>query len=157
MAIDALYSVLQHLIPLSKMKVLIIFALVISALASIDAAQTPDASNLNEILHQLGLASKSEAVLERDTADEDEDDDGDYVAKAMSDALLSSLVDVDDDSDADDGEGSIMANIMAMNEEDAVAQFKWFKKMWKKVRKSPIIRRVGRLVGRHVRNRVCRG
>lgn len=128
------------------MKVLIIVAVVAATLASIGAA-AQDTSDVDEILRRLGLSSSSkEAVLQQDL---DLDDDDDDVAKAMSDALLSSLVDDDDD----DGEGNIMANIMESDEEEATAQFRFIRRWWRKVRRSPVVR----FVGRYIKRRVCRG
>ncbi len=73
-------------------------------------------------------------------------DEDDPMGTVMSNALLSSLLESDQD-----GEDSIMANIMKSNEEEAEMQFRFIRRLFDRFRNS----RVGQFVGQQLRNRFC--
>ena len=117
-----------------------------------EAAQESTAStniisrDLADALDRLRLPAK-EAALAQDL-DDGLDNDDDDAAKAMTAALLGSIME-----DGDDGEESIMAHIMnSTDEEDASAQFRFLRRIFRRIRRS----RVGRFLGRTVRNYYCR-
>ncbi len=93
----------------------------------------------------LFITLASISALPPDLDDELADED-DPMGTVMSNALLSSLLEGDQD-----GEDSIMANIMKSNEEEAEAQFRFIRRLFTWFRNS----RVGQFVGQQLRNRFC--
>ena len=81
-----------------------------------------------------------------DGLDGDDDNSDEAVAKVMNKALLNSMME-----DEDDGEDSIMANIMNSSEEEASAQFRFLRRLYRRLRRS----RLGRFIRRSVRRKVC--
>ena len=135
------------------MKVLLVVAALFTALASTSDAITSleESTNVADILRKLGMSSSKEVVSNQDLGDgydnDDDDDDNEAVAKVMTTALLNSLVE-----DGEDGENSIMANIMNIDEEEASAQFRFLRRFFRRIRRSPIVR----FIGRAIKNKVCR-
>ncbi len=95
------------------MKILLLVVTVFAVLvASSDAIPAKESSDLDDILRKLGVSSSKEIVSAEqiDSNDDDNDDDDDAIAQVMTNALLSTMMEKDEDGD------SIMANIMNSNE-----------------------------------------
>lgn len=135
------------------MKSSLTVAVLLIIAASINTAMSQDLSpDLTDLLRKLGASSSKEAALAQDLDDglDDDDDDDEAVAKAMTNVLLSSVME-----DGDDGEDSIIANIMNnSNDEEASAQFRFFRRIFKRARRF-VRSRTGRFLGRVIRRRVC--
>ena len=115
-------------------------------LASSNAVSQDENSDIGNILQSLGISSKG--VLAQNLAD-DSDDDDEAVAMIMTNALLSTIME-----EGEDGEGSIMANIMSSNEEEAFAQLRFLRRLTRRIRRSRTLRR---FAGQALRNRLCTG
>lgn len=117
-------------------------------MASVNAAAIQDSSSdIDDILQKLGLStSKTSALMQDSDGDLDDDGDDETFAKAMADDLLGSVME-----DGEDGGDSIMAGMMNGNEDDAMAQFRFFRKIYRRIKRfsrKPWVRRIGRYVKR---------
>ncbi len=122
------------------MKTLLILAILFTIWTRTNAAKSSDVADL---LRELGLPSSKETVLKQDESINDDDDDYDddgALAKVMTNALFSTLME-----EGEDGEDSIMANIMKSDKEQAAAQFGFATRL------------IGRFAGGLLKRRLCRG
>ena len=126
------------------MKALLIVATVFTLTITISAL-SPEEPDVADILSKLGLSSSKSIALKQSLGDQLADDD-DAVATVMSNTLLKSLLESDQD-----GGDSIMATIMKSNEEEAEAQFRFIRNLFTRFRRSPF----GQFVGQQLRNRFC--
>ena len=127
------------------MKTLCFIVVILTVLASTSAVE----SDVDDLLRQLGLSTtaKENAMKQDLDNDYDDDDDDEAIAKVMSTALINSLVD-----DDYDGEDSIMANLMNINnEEEASAQFRFIRRIFRRIKRS----RFGRFVRRYGKRFIC--
>ena len=128
------------------MKALIFVATLYTFLGSISASSLNDKTfGIGNVLNQLKTSSKHHA-FQQDLEDElTGDDDEDIFAKVMTKVILSSVAE-----DGDDGEGSIMADIMSSNEEKAVAHLQLLRGLIRASR-TPL----GQCVTQSLRTRLC--
>ena len=139
------------------MKAVLIIAMLLSIVAlTTNASAMSDTSDLADILHQYGIPSSKVAPLVEDLEDQDEDNDDKALAHVMTNVVISSLLEDDDD----DGAGSLLDAMMQGNENEAIAQFRFFKriakrigKVFNKYRSTPF----GQFVGNKIRSRLCVG
>lgn len=127
------------------MKALLVVATFFTVLAQISATPTRT-SSIADLVHQLSLSSAKNTALEETFGDDENEDE--MVGNVMATALLQSMLDGDED---EDGGNSMMAIMMMENEENAVAQFRLFKKFWNKMKKSHF----GKHAGDYLRKRYC--
>ena len=120
----------------------LIIATLFTILVATQAAPVEESSDVADLLRKLVQPEK--LVMKQDLAAELDDDD-DFVAKVMSNALLSSLL------ESDEGGENLMAAIMNSGEQEATAQFRFIRRLWDRFRNS----RAGKFVGQHLRNRFC--
>ena len=94
-------------------------------------------------------------ALVEDLGDQDEDSDDDALAHVMTNVVISSLLE-----DGDDGEGSLLDAMMQGDENEAVAQFRFIKKVAGRIRRA-VGRfrktRFGKFLGNQIRSRLCVG
>ncbi len=84
------------------MKILLLVATVFAVLvASSDATPAKESPDLDDILHKLGVSSSKEIVsAEQIDSNDDNDDDDDAIAQVMTNALLSTMMEKDEDGDS---------------------------------------------------------
>ena len=106
----------------------IIIPLLFCMLATASASLTDASTNVAGLLRKLALSTSKDTALVQDLDGELDDDelDDDDVAKMMTNAVFSTLME-----DGDDGEGSIMADLMGSDKEAAT---QWFRTAWRVAR-----------------------
>lgn len=109
-------------------------------LAFTNAMPAEKSSDIADILRQL-----TSKTAFKEGQDNDFDYDDDLVANVMTSAMLSSILDGDESGD------SILATMMEGNDNQAVVQLRFIKRLWGKIKKS----KVGKFIGNRLRNRFC--
>lgn len=122
------------------MKAVIVIATLLSILAVINATPAEKSSDIVDALRQYGyLSTRNVLALKEDLGSDDDDIDSGKL-------LLSSILQGDED-----GEQSLMAAMMEGDEEQAVAQLRFFRNLLGRLENT----RWGRFIIQQIRRRYC--
>lgn len=125
------------------MKSILIIATFFTVLAFISAMPSETSSDLADMLRMFSKSSRM--AMQEDYDYDDDDEDQQLMAQMMTSALMNSMVEGDEDS--------ILASMMKGNEEEAVAQIRFIRRLVNRFRNS----RIGQRIIGAARNRFCNG